>query len=746
MKKIIILITCTFLFSLDSFASNLWSISPEKEIATYGEQKLFPNKYILSKFQVGEFHLFQSQIPLESSKSYPVIALPDPNGTMQDYYIYEAPMMAMELANKYPLIKTYTLIHTENPLVTGKADFTHWGFHAKIFDARKTYFIDPYKQGNQDWYIIYFKKDYSKPANERMQCLVDEDQELNEIHQGRMQLNNGLPQLRGLRKTFGTERRTYRLALACTMEYSAAVGGASPTKATVLSAMVTSMNRVNGVFEREFSMNAQLIANTDDVIYLPGGTDPYTNSSGGAMLGQNHNTLTSVIGASNYDFGHVFSTGGGGIASFASVCRGSKARGVTGSSNPIGDPFDIDYVAHEMGHQFGGSHTFNSTIGSCGGNGSSQSSYEPGSGTTIMGYAGLCGGDNIQTNSDDYYHIRSLLQMSNHMDGQGNCASSVPTNNTPPSLNSINQSYTIPYRTFFELEANATDADNNPITYCWEQWDLGAYGPWNLVSSGNPLFRSFYPTENNIRTFPEFSKILPEFIKTRGEVLPELTRNVSFKVAARDINNGYGSFNYSNEELEIQAVNSGSNLFRVTSHNTANQVWTGDTKQTVTWEVGGTTANGINAATVDIYFSIDSGRTWPWKMADNVPNNGSYDINAPNWATNHGLVKVKGHNNIFFDVNDSYIEIQPQVYPLSISKEIKDQVVIFPNPATNRLTIKNLPSDIQEVSLQSISGQFIEKVPVKSSLEIGHLSSGMYFLNFRDKSGAEFVKKFVIRK
>jgi hypothetical protein len=335
--------------------------------------------------------------------------------------------------------------------------------------------------------------------------------------------------------------------------------------------------------------------------------------------------------------------------------------------------------------------------------------------------------------------------MSAHIEGQGNCASTVSSGNTPPNLNSINQTFNIPYKTFFELEGTATDTDNDPITYCWEQWDLGSFDSWNTVSNVNPLFRSFYPTSDNVRMFPELVKIRPEQIKTKGEVLPEVDRNLSFKLAARDIRNGYGSFNYSNDELEIQAINTGNSLFRVTSHSTTGTNWTGDTKQTVTWDPAGTQNAPISASTVDIYFSVDTGRTWPWLMASNVPNNGSYDIYAPNVATNYGLYKVKGHGNIFFDINNGYINVIPQTYPLSLSNIELDKIEIFPNPASYSLHVRNLPNNALSLQLSSTNGQILAEFEPSESLDLGNISNGMYFLKIINTKKESIIKKLIIQ-
>ncbi|MGZ4985433.1 MAG: zinc-dependent metalloprotease family protein, partial [Chthoniobacterales bacterium] len=295
--------------------------------------------------------------PLDAASVEVTIPLPD--GGFGRFNIQESPVMDPKLAAKYPEIKTYVGQGIDDPTASMRMDLTPRGFHAMILSPKGQTYIDPYWHDSDATYVAYYKKDFV--ADKPFSCLVES---------GAAAQKNALEQnaIAPERPT-GATLRKYRLALACTAEYAAAV--CSPDAANVpetLAAMVTSVNRVSAVYERDFAIRFVLIGNTDLLIYLNAATDPYSNGNGSTMLGQNQTNIDNVIGSANYDFGHVFSTGGGGIADLGVIClNGSKAMGVTGTSDPRGDPYDIDYVAHEMGHQFGGDHTFNSTVGSCGG-------------------------------------------------------------------------------------------------------------------------------------------------------------------------------------------------------------------------------------------------------------------------------------------------------------------------------------------------------------------------------------------
>ena len=746
MKKIctLLLLTVSIAAQANSFG-DLWSLSSEKTIAVPGDRKIIPQSYQLAHLDIPAFQLFQSFIPTETSGSNTTIFLPTPDGTDMEFSIFEAPMMEQPLADKYSQIKTYTAISKKDSRVIAKLDFTVFGFHAAVFNGDETFYIDPYSNMNNEWYVVYYKLNYFKNINQTMHCQIAENNDLNLANQSIHLEQSSLPSLSSY-KTSGDTLRNYRLALACTSEYSSAVGGATPTKASVLSAMVTSMNRCNGVFEKEFSMHANLVAKDDTLIYLPGSSEPYTNNSGSAMLGQNQTNINNRIGTANYDYGHVFSTGGGGIASLGCVCSANnKAQGVTGSSYPVGDPFDIDYVVHEMGHQFGGDHTFNSVSGSCSGNRASSSAYEIGSATTIMGYAGICGTDDIQPHSDDYYHVRSLEQMTGS--SVKACASITSSGNTPPVLTSISKSYIIPYRTPFELAATGTDANNDPLTFCWEEYDRGGNGGvWDAPTKVAPILRSFNPETTGIRTFPQYKELIKNTESYLGEILPDTARILRFRCTVRDMHNGHGAFYTSIDTTKLD-VRATSGLFRVTSQNTPGQTWTGYSTQTITWDVAGTNAAPVAAANVTIYLSVDSGKTWPYVLAPSTPNDGSETIGVPNVAATWARVKVKGAGNVFFDLNDNWIKINKVTSPNGLTETNENGLKVYPNPSTGAFTIE-LPSDMQQAKVEMLNsvGSLVYQSDMNESKTIytQTLAKGVYFVKVKSTDSKVMVKKVVV--
>ncbi len=603
-----------------------------------------------------------------------VLSLPMPDGTWERFRVAEASVMAPALQAKYPEIRCYTGTGMDDPTASLKCDLTPQGFHAMIRSARHApIFIDPYRQGDREHCIVYRKQDLD--AKEPFACSLDE-----EIAQ-QDKAQNPAPDAVG-----DCMFRRYRLALACTGEYANFHGG---TKPLVLAAMNTTMNRVNGIYERDLSVTMQIIANNDTLIFLDPVTDGYSNGNGSSMLTQNQTKCSNLIGSANYDIGHVFSTGGGGIAGLGVVCNNStKARGVTGRGAPIGDPFDVDYVAHEMGHQFDADHTQNN---SCGRN--PATAMEPGSASTIMGYAGICS-PNIQANSDAYFHAINLQQIGNYITtGPGNvCPVKTTTGNTAPVVNA-GADYVVPKSTPFALTATGFDADNDPITYCWEQMNNEiATMPPLATNAGGPMFRSFDPTTSPTRYFPRLQDLVTN-ANTTWERLPGVARPLNFRVTVRD-NKPTGGCTGEDNMVVTVAGNAGP--FVVTEPSTATTWYVGEFK-TVTWDVAATDAAPVNCSEVRLLLSTDGGLTYPFVLASSVPNTGSAMVEVPDQVSSTCRVMAQAVGNVFFDISDENFAIEVPLVPtffLSTSA----------NSAEQRCTGQTLLVDVDLIASGGFNG------------------------------------------
>ncbi len=620
-----------------------WTISDPALIEILGNRDIVPQQFVVYNTDYAAIKEIlwaapnEDSQPLSSSPTRITIGLAD--GTADIFRMVQYDMMDPELSFQYPDIRTFRGESISNPRRTIRADWTENGFRAVIRDERGMMYIDPFQRNDLVYRIVYYKKDFTR--NDEWTCRFVDNQE--GIHGQENQRLQG-----------DCMFRSYRLAVATTGEYSNFFGATSPAQsALVLSEVVTAIDRVNDVYEADIAVRLVLINNTDTVFYYDPATDPYSGSAC-TQLSQNQTTMTNVIGSANYDVGHVFSVGSGGCANLAAICSSSnKAKGATGLNPPTGDPFYIDYVAHEFGHQFGGNHTFNGTAGSCSGNRVASAAYEVGSGTTIMAYAGICGSQDVQPHSDPYFHAKSILEIADVLTNTS-CAAFITFNNTPPVATSVSD-YTIPISTPFVLSAIASDANNDPLVYCWEQYDLEGTSSEPPASNDvdGPLFRSFIPISSPDRYIPRLSDLTAN-INYTWEVLPSVTRPMTFRMTVRDYHNIAGC---TDEDDIVVTANSTAGPFTVTSQN-AGATWQEGSSQTITWNVANTTASPVSCPNVDIRLSYDGGFTYPAVLASNETNDGSATVSIPAGTTVDGRVMVKASNNIFFDINNADIIIE----------------------------------------------------------------------------------------
>lgn len=719
-----------------------------------------PDKFKIFQINLASLSSSLLNAPSDISGEISTITASFPNaeGKTSTFEIYKSQMMEAELLEANPGIYNYTGINKQDPTNTIKISITPaFGMHVIGFDGSgSTYYIDTYTSDFNSF--IFYKRSDIQNNNSTFRCYVESPEE---------EIIEDISTLDYQTLSIDNKFRTYRLAMACTIEYAAfhvnrAPAGVPRTteaqkKAIVLAAMNVTVNRLNAIYERDLSIRFVLVASNTNIIFV--NSDNFNNNDAGVLIDQSQSVITQIIGTANFDIGHTVSTGGGGLAGPSPCVSSRKATGITGSPSPVGDPFDIDYVAHEIGHQFGANHTFNAQTGSCaGGNRNLATAVEPGSGSTIMAYAGICGNnDNVQRNSDAYFHQTSIKEITAFLlSSQNSCAVVISGTNATPTVTTQGNK-TIPHSTPFILTANGTDANNqNSLTYTWEQTNTNQSStqPPVATSTTGPNYRSLAPTASSSRSFPATVTVLQGatdasgIVTSKWERTPTVARNMKFSVTVRD-NNALNGGQTASADATITFANVGP--FLITSPNnitsTQEPTWAYNSSKTITWNVAGTTGNGINTANVNILLSTDNGETYT-TLAANTPNDGNETITVPS-LTNSSLncrIKIEAVGNIFYTVSKRFA-----IYPTASNEDFEfDNFKLFPNPTNSSFNVSFTSTTGNEIEMQlfDIRGRKLDTFKVENTgsvqqeIDLTKHNTGIYLIKIIDGSN-ESTKKII---
>ncbi len=611
-----------------------------------------PQAYQL--FKLGEGQLMQAlrQAPSEKAISAQtssfIISVPDAAGKMRAFKVVDAPVMEAALAAKYPGIRSFAGCAADDAGTTIRFSMSKEGFSGMILTAdHQSVYINQVDKASQ-YYSVVARHDLGM-SEDRFTCSTMEtaSKAMNGIAPDLAAADDG-------------RLRTYRLALCASGEYSQFwLNGTETTdaerKAKVLAAMNAAMTRTNGIYERDFGVRMVLIANNDAVIYLNGSTDPFSTSAG--WNSETQATCNNVIGNANYDIGHAITyappPGNGNAGCIGCVCiTDSKGSGWTAYYDFASDFFVVDYLTHEIGHQFGANHTY--TYRNESGTGSQ---FEPGSGSTIMGYAGITGTNtDVLPHSDDYFHTRSIEQISNYIKSTaGGCAVVTITGNTAPTANA-GADFTIPRSTPFVLTGAGSDVNTSDVlTYVWEQMNAGTSTTTipSATATAGPLFRSRPYSTNASRSFPILASVLDGTNGSKWEVLTSVGRTLNFRLTVRDNQSGGGNANTDNTVITVSGT---AGPFAVTAPNTA-VTWGVGTSQAVTWSVNSTNVAPVNCANVKVSLSTDGGITFPTVLLASTPNDGTETITVPNVNSTTCRIKIEAVGNIFYDISNANFTI-----------------------------------------------------------------------------------------
>jgi len=671
----LLLILSGLLFCFPSFSQSFWSDATDNDWTSLRseDRPIQPEEYRPIYISAGD----RSNTFVRSTGTF-TTSFPLPDGSHKTFTLQPIDQFHPALAKKYPHIRSYAGYDPEQPQHRIALSVGNKGIHAVFNTSQGEVYLDPYQQSSNERHMVYFTRDHHLPQDlaGNLRC---GSADLSASDMLARPLGNIQHPLRSAADP--VDLQVYDIAIATTGEYSQANGG---TKASVLEAINVALTRVNFVFVRDMAIRFRLIAENEDVIYLDEEDDPYDDDNISALLSQNTTNLANVLGPDTYDLGHVFAgpCGGGtvGQAALGATCNTQRKARAASCQVGANDRFYINVVAHEIGHQFNASHTFNNCPPNEG-QISPVSAYEPGGGSTIMSYADACGTQSFQNSADPYFHVHSLQQMYDYSRRStgSTCPDIEAVDNTVPDISiPVTDGTVIPISTPFKLSANVSDIDAETVTYCWEQYDLDpAQSSLGNPQGNDPSFRSYEPTVEPFRYFPRLFDVIVG-TESLVEVLPDYARDLTFRCTVRDNNLEAGGVTW--DEVDLRVTDQ-AGPFTVIAPN-RNLEYFGGKEYEVRWDVANTDQAPVNCRFVNVLLSIDRGVTILDTLAKNTPNDGSVFVNFPDTSSNRARIFVEAVGNVFFDTSDDDfilsraedttfgVKLAPSGVPLSCQPEM----------------------------------------------------------------------------
>jgi subtilisin-like proprotein convertase family protein len=603
-----------------------------------------------------------------------VVSIPIANGLQEEFVITEIAMLDEAGTIEFPDIHTYSGISKTDPRRVVRLSTTARGFRAMVVQPDYTVsFVEPYAWGQTEYYIAFHGTD--APDN-GLQKLRTEVLENGEIQFGEDHTPYApSPEYRG-GELEPVKMKIYRLAVGATGEFTQDHGG---TKALAFAAITEYINYTSFFYERDLTLRTQLIAASQNAVFTDPNTDPYPGTLVLGWYQVNPEVINTYCNVNSHDVGHVLGRYmGGGIlgVGLPGVCLAQKANGCSaGNGNgDYGGGF-LGVLGQELGHQLDGGHTWNR----CGGGGGRDGSvaFEPGSGSTIMSYAGACGTDNVQGYTDLYYHAGSIGQIKQYYIFGAVCGSYQQTTNHQPIVTLPYQNnFFIPISTPFELTGSATDMDGDTLSYCWEEIDAGPETPLGDPQGNAAIFRTRPPQAAANRYFPKLNTVIAN-TNDITEQLPTYSRDLTFRLTVRDNQPNGGGVGQA--DVGFKAYE-GAGPFKVNQPNTTATTWRVGEYAQVTWDVANTNVPPVSCQKVNIRLSIDGGQTYPITLASGVTNNGSYYVLVPNNLGSTMRVRVDAAENVFFDISNANFKIQQPTQPsLTLGLENSGGIICLPD-------------------------------------------------------------------